>query len=181
MAETIKDFSTNRRFRRDLFVREPEHLSPEQFVQALGEIRFALAVEPERVTTTIVTAAGEVTTNEAITGPVLERLKAGSASFAELSALPALADLSPSQLAQALSVLVESTQVHSTQEGDAARGASNALNDVLLDEARHDDSISFLAAPLLGSGFFVSHPEQLLLLALREFDATQVDAIRDFV
>jgi SAM-dependent methyltransferase len=181
MAEMIKDFSVNRRFRRDLFMRDPARLSNPQFIDALGKIRFMLIVEPGFVTTTLETWAGAVTADEAIIEPVLDRLKQGSAGFAELRLVPALAEVPPLQLAQALALLVESGQVHPMADGGAGQSAAHALNGLLIEEARGDDSMQFLAAPALGSGVFVAHPEQLLLLALREVGSDRVDAIRDFV
>lgn len=181
MAETIKDFSANRRFRRDLFARESAPLSGPQFLAALGEIRFMLTVQPDDATTTLMTSAGELKANEAIAVPVLERLKQGSVAVAELAALPAFAGLPPEQLAQTLSLLVESGQVHPMREGGAGRSASQALNDLLIDEARRDDAVRFLAAPTLGSGVHVAHAEQLVLVALRDLGSDSVAGVRDFV
>ncbi len=180
IAETIKDFSVNRRFRRDLFMREPVPLSRPQFIDALGGIRIMLVVEPELATTQLETSAGEVTADQAIIAPVLDRLKQGSAGFAELAALPALAGVPPLQLAQAGALLVESGQVHPILEGGAGQPASHALNDLLTEEARGGESMRFLAAPALGSAVYIADPEQLLLLALREVGSDRVDAIRDF-
>ena len=82
---------------------------------------------------------------------------------------------------------INATQIARATQLAARAGLSNAhlseesFASLVAASARHDESIRFLAAPVLGSGFFVAHPEQLLLLALREFDASQVGAIRDFV
>ncbi len=181
MAETIKDFSVNRRFRRDLFACAPERLSPAQFLDELGAIRFMLAVGPDSATTTLETSAGELKAKEEIAVPVLERLKQGSAAVAQLAALPALAGVPPEQLAQALSLLVESGQLHPMREGAAGHAASQALNALLIDESQRDDSVRYLAAPALGSAVFVGHAEQLSLLALRELGSDNAAALRDFV
>ena len=79
--------------------------------------------------------------------------------------MPALAGLSQPQFAQAFALLVESAQVHPDARLRRRRRAtaSLALNEVLLDEAHATTtSVRFLAAPALGSGVFVSHPEQLV-------------------
>ncbi|HWK82702.1 MAG TPA: methyltransferase regulatory domain-containing protein [Caldimonas sp.] len=182
MAETIKDFAVNRRFRRDLYVHEPVQLTPPQFVAALAAIRFTLTVDPQRATTTLDTSAGMLTADEAVIEPMLERLKQGSVGFAELASLPAFAEVPPLQIAQGLALLVESAQAHPMleEDGGAARSASLALNDLLVEEAQGgDDSMRFLAAPALGSGVFVTHSEQLLLSAMREVGSDSVEAIRD--
>jgi SAM-dependent methyltransferase len=181
MAETIRDFTVNRRFRRDLFAREPERLSPAQFLDELGRLRFMLAVEPAAATTTLMTAAGELRANESIALPVLERLKQGSADVAELLSLPALAALPPELLAQTLSLLVESGQLHPMHESTAAHSASHRLNDLLIEESRGKEPVHFLAAPALASAVYVGQAEQLILLAMRELGSESVGAVRDQV
>lgn len=181
MAETIKDFSVNRKFRRDLFARAPGRLSPAQFLAELGRLRFMLAVEPAGATTKLMTSAGELQAKEELAVPVLERLKQGSASVAELLGLPAFDALPPEQLAQTLSLLVESGQLHPMQEDRTAFAASRTINDLLIDESQRDDSVRFLAAPALGSAVHVSHAEQLVLLALRDLGSEDVVAVRDQV
>ena len=181
MAETIKDFSVNRRFRRDLFGRAPVRASPAEFHDELSAIRFMLTVEPDAATTTLKTSAGDLKAKEEIALPVLERLKLGSAAVAELAALPALAAVSPEQLAQTLSLLVESGQLHPMREGTAGYAESQALNALLIDESQRDDSVRYLAAPALGTAVFVGHAEQLSLLGMREFGSDNAAALRDFV
>ena len=181
MAETIKDFSVNRRFRRDLFARAPQRLSPEQFVAELADIRLILTIEADSATTTLMTSAGEVKANESIAVPLLERLKKGSAAVAELAALPELVGLPAEQLAQTLSLLVESGQLHPTGRGEVGYATSQALNDLLIEESQRDDAFRYLAAPALASALFVGHAEQVFLLALRELGSGNVAALRDLV
>ena len=181
MAETIKDFSANRKFRCDLFVRDPERLSPQQFQAELAVTRFMLAVEPASATTKLVTAAGELQAIDEIALPVLDRLKLGSADAGELSALPALAAVPSEQLTQTLSLLVESGQLHPMRESRAAYPASHVLNDLLIDAAQRDDTVRYLAAPAVGSALFVAHAEQLVLLARREQGSESVAGLRDSV
>ena len=181
MAEMIKDFTVNRRFRRDLFARELHRLSPAQFLAELGRIRFMLTVEPANATTTLMTAAGELKANDSIALPVLERLKQGSASVVELLALPALDALPAELLAQTLSLLVESGQLHPMRESTVGHPISQTLNDLLIDEALGTDPVHFLAAPALGSAVYVGHAEQLILRAMRELGGDSVAALRDRV
>ncbi len=181
MAETIKDFSANRKFRCDLFVRDPERLSPAQFQAELAGTRFMLAVEPAGATTTLATAAGELQANDAIAVPLFERLRQGSAAAGELAALPTLVDVPLEQITQTLSLLVESGQLHPMCESRAGYPASHALNNLLIDAARRDDAVRYLAAPAIGSATFVAHAEQLVLLAMREQGSESVAALRDGV
>ena len=89
--------------------------------------------------------------------------------------------IAPWQVAQALSLLVESGQIHPILEtGDANPGPAQALNAALIDAARHDDSMQFLAAPTIGSGVFVANAELLVLLAMRSV-GSDIGAIVAFV
>lgn len=179
MVETIKDFSANRRFRRDLFSRAPRRLSSTQFLAELAGMRFMLSIEPDSATTTLMTSAGELTADESIAVPILERLKTGDAAVAELAALPGLEALAPEQLVQTLALLVESGQLHPMHEGTAGHAASQALNQLLIDESQREESFQYLAAPALGSAIFVGHVEQVLLRALRELGSDNRAALRD--
>ena len=168
LAETIKDFSVNRQFRRDLYVRGPVRLSSAQFVEEMNKIRFALTLPPERTTLKLSTSAGELDGNERVVRPLLDKLAAGPAAFTELrEAVATASDAQAWQIAQALSLLVESGQAHPLVEGDAGASAQ-ALNGALLDDAPLDESMQFLCAAALGSGAYVPNAEQLILHALRQ-------------
>ena len=182
MVETLEGFRRRPQFRRDLFMRDPQPLSGSDFVDALGRIRFMLAVEPGRTTTTLETAAGTVSPSDAILGPILDRLKQGSVGVGELAAMPALAGLSQPQFAQAFALLVESAQVHPALDSGAGprdgvtraqRGAARRSDE------RRPDALSRRAGPRF-RGLRLA-PRATVLLALREFDRTDIDAIRDFV
>jgi SAM-dependent methyltransferase len=183
MAETIKDFTANRQFRRDLYVRGPVRLTGQQFVHELGAVRFTLTIAPERATLKLATAAGELKSNALLVEPLLARLKQGSASFAELAALPEMRAMQGWQVAQALSLLVESGQIHPLLEsGDAEPEAAQTLNATLLEAARHDESMQFLAAPAIGSGVYVANAEQLVLLGMKSLgNRDDVAALARFV
>ena len=183
MAETIKDFAVNRQFRRDLYVRGPVRLTGQQFVHELGAVRFTLTIAPGRTSLTLMTSAGELKSNAPLVEPLLARLKEGSASFAELAALPPLSGMQAWQVAQALSLLVESGQIHPLLDsGEAEPLSAQALNATLLEAARHDESMQFLAAPAIGSGVYVANAEQLVLLAMKNVGTSDdVAALARFV
>jgi hypothetical protein len=183
MAETIKDFAVNRQFRRDLYVRGPVRLTGQQFVHELGAVRFTLTIAAERTSLTLMTSAGELKSNAPLVEPLLARLKQGSASFAELAALPPLSGMQPWQVAQALSLLVESGQIHPLLDsGEAEPQSAQALNATRLEAARHDESMQFLAAPAIGSGVYVANAEQLVLLAMKNVGTSEdVAALARFV
>jgi len=182
MVETIKDFTVNRQFRRDLYVRGPVRLSNAQFVHEMNKIRFVLTLPPDKVTLKLATSAGELDANEPVVKPILDRLVQGPATFKEIAALPPLASVQAWQVAQALSLLVESGQTHPMLgDGGGKIDAAQSLNQVLVDSALLDDSMQFLAAPTIGSGAFVANPEQLIILAMRSIKKPDARSITDFV
>ncbi|MBA2549084.1 MAG: methyltransferase regulatory domain-containing protein [Burkholderiaceae bacterium] len=182
MVETIKDFTVNRQFRRDLYVRGPVQLSNAQFVHEMNKIMFVLTLPPDKITLKLSTAAGELDANEPVVRPILDKLRQGPAVFKEIAEMPALAGVAAWQVAQALSLLVESGQTHPMLgDGSGNVDASRSLNQVLVEAALLDDSMQFLSAPAIGSGSFVANPEQLIILALRSIKKPDARAVTEFV
>ncbi len=182
MVETIKDFTVNRQFRRDLYVRGPVRLSNAQFVHEMNRIRFVLTLPPDKATLKLSTAAGELNANEPVVKPILDKLVEGPATFKEIAAMPALAETQAWQVAQGLSLLVESGQTHPMlADGGGRADAAQSLNQVLVDSAPMDDSMQFLSAGAIGSGAFVANPEQLIILAMRSIKKLDHRSITEFV
>lgn len=168
--ETMRDYASNKQFRRDLFMRGVSHMPAAEQGRALGEMRFALAVKREAITYKFAGPIGELTGAEAIYGPIADALAQRPHSLAELSKLPALAGQPTASLLQALAVFVHAGQVQPLvaeakgKSGDAAR----AFNRVVAGRIRNGEHFNFLAAPAAGSGVAASYVELIATLALFE-------------
>ncbi|WP_051140160.1 DUF2339 domain-containing protein [Azospirillum brasilense] len=103
--ETLRDLLTNRAFRRDLFVKGAERLTPAERRDRLRATRFALLVPPGDLPEVVLAPVGRVPLPQDLHGPLAEALAAGTPTLAELSALPALARHGEEAVLRALMIL----------------------------------------------------------------------------
>jgi SAM-dependent methyltransferase len=169
-AETLRDVMTNRSFRRDLFVKGGERLSPAERRQLLGETHFALLVTTDDLPEVASTPVGRLPFPRALYHPLGEALAEGRQSLDALLARPALAAQGEDAVLRAL-VLLTSLSLAAPvmlDEGFTERKAScDRFNTAVLDRHRFGDAPGHLASPLLGAGVPVSRIEALFMLAAR--------------
>jgi len=90
-AETIRDFASNRQFRRDLFLRGVTPIGVVEQKERLAGLRFLLAVAPDDVSLKFSGPVGEVTGQEGIYRPIVDALAQQPRTAEEIAALPASA------------------------------------------------------------------------------------------
>ena len=91
-VETLRDYATNRRFRRDIFLREAEQLQSSERSVLLDGVRFALVCPRFETKLSINLPAGPIQLEERVFGPVLDALAdqpLTAAQFCELPTAPA--------------------------------------------------------------------------------------------
>lgn len=148
--ETLRDTLAYTRFRRDLFVKQPQRDE-----QALDRLRFALLVPPDQIPHSVGTPAGDRVLDPAIYRPLAEKL-AGVCSLEELGGAAML---------EPLTVLVGlGLAVPSLGPCPGAR----VFNRAVLDANRSSPELRQLASPLLGTGLVVDVLDRLFLLAEQE-------------
>ena len=168
--ETIRDFASNKQFRRDLFMRGAPPLAALEQGRLLSELRFGLMVPRAVVSFKFRGPIGDFTGQEDIYLPIVDALAQRPHTLTELKQLPGLSERSPAALLQAAIFLVHSGQVHPLpndphgNSGDIAR----AFNRVVAGRIRIGQQLSFLAAPAAGTGLGVSYVELIAVLALLE-------------
>ncbi|SMH58137.1 class I SAM-dependent methyltransferase [Azospirillum agricola] len=170
VAETLRDVLTNRSFRRDLFVKGGERLTPAERSLLLRATRFALLVPPDDLPEVASTPLGRLPFPRAVHGPLGEALGAGPRRLGELLALPALAAQGEAAVVRALVLLTSLGFAAPLPEEDglAERQAqADRFNGAVLERHRSGDTPGHLASPLLGSGVALSRIEGLFLLAAR--------------
>lgn len=112
LAETLKDMARNSHQRMDLFQREPRPLGRDARLAQVDAIVFKLLPgAPTQGPFSFATPIGNIEGPAEILTPLLQRLAAGPASFAELARLPALAG-QPGLLLQSLQLLMFREIVH---------------------------------------------------------------------
>lgn len=129
LAETLKDLARDAHQRTDLFQKDPRPLDHEGFLARLGRLQFRLLPDaPQNGPLTFATPIGPLTGPEGIFTPLLQRLAAGPASGAELSALPPFRD-DLGALVQALQLLMMQQLAHPmAQIGPAATDRAERLS-----------------------------------------------------
>lgn len=161
--ETLRDTLTYTRFRRDIFVREPRHLSEAERRKYLGALRFGLIVPRNEVPESATSSTGDQVLPADLYTPLVDALVAPKSLDQLAAQLPHAFDA----IVDALLVLVTlGAAVPSLGEGDAER--CHRFNGAVLARNRHSPDIRQLASPVLGTGLVVDLLDRLFLLAERE-------------
>ncbi|WEJ32924.1 class I SAM-dependent methyltransferase [Devosia sp. SD17-2] len=171
LRETVRDYMTNQQFRRDVFVKGPVALTPRLAQEAWLNQRFALSTRRDDIALTVRGALGEATLQEDVYRPVLDKLADGPMTVRHMVTDTAIADLGWARLQQALVVLVGAGHLQPCLPAkDDAKRAKNtrAFNQAVLQRARDNADLQYLASPVTGGGLAVPRFHQLFLLALSE-------------
>lgn len=172
LRETVRDYFLNRSFRRDIFVKGGQPLSPREKARAFRDMRFTLLRPPEAIELKTTGTMGEMRLRDVVYQPVIDALAADDSSpksLAEIQASDGCRDHTVAQLIQVLLVLGDNhgvVPVHDAATARAQIGKSRALNSELLRLAEQADHRMVLAAPLTGSGLHLARMEQLFLRAM---------------
>ncbi|HYG89668.1 MAG TPA: methyltransferase regulatory domain-containing protein [Azospirillum sp.] len=158
--ETLRDYLTYTRFRRDVFVKGAVRLSPSEREQRLRAFRFGLAVPRAEVPEQVTAPTEEIGLPAA--RPLADALAGGPRTLGELLSDPALAAYGLETLLRTIALL-----------GGAVVPVPEGINDdrvrrfnaAVLERNRHSPEIRQLASPVLGTGVMVGLLERLFLLA----------------
>lgn len=180
LRETVRDYIVNQQFRRDVFAKGAIPLSDSARREAWLEQRFALTLPRDAVSMKIRGGIGEADLHADVYAPILDALAAGPITVRQLvDGHPAVAALGWNRLAEALVILVGSSQVQPClpARGDAQRKKhTKAFNSAILRHARDNADLQNLASPVTGGGIPMSRFQQLFLLAQEQGRKTSDDA-----
>jgi SAM-dependent methyltransferase len=110
--ETLLDYSADKPFRRDVFVRGRTELAPLELQRALDGTAFVLLVDPEKAAFEFPIPIGRITGQPGVYRPIIEALAEGPRTYGDLRSLPALAKLREGALMQAVTLLVGGRLIH---------------------------------------------------------------------
>lgn len=167
--ETLRDYAANKQFRRDIFARGLPLLNTIQHNAILDASAFVLAGSGTSFEAKFPGPIGDIEGAPEVYEPLVRRLEeADIATFAELAALPALAERGRGVTLQALTILVASGVICPVAPGDrsAARRSCSRFNRLVTSSLADGQSFSQLASPVAGSGIHVSTAELLVLSAI---------------
>lgn len=168
--ETIRDYASNKQFRRDMFVRGASSIPGAELVRTLGEQRFALAVPRSEVSFKFAGPLGELQGHEEIYRPIADALAQRPHALSELAKLPGPNDRPAASLLQAVAMLVHAGHVlpivsdASGWDGERARN----FNRVVAGRIRSGDTLAFLAAPAARTGIGATYADLVGILVLAE-------------
>jgi hypothetical protein len=172
LRENTRDFCVDKAFRKDYWIKGARRLTPLQVAQALRAERVVLARPRQTIALEVEGPLGVADLAEPLYLPLLDHLADGLPhSLGEIEqALSAGAGLDMAAILHAVIVLAHRGDVQAAQPDTAiaqARSSSRRLNAHLLDRARGDGQIAFLASPVTGGGVEASRFQQLFLLGVR--------------
>ncbi|WP_068306474.1 methyltransferase regulatory domain-containing protein [Pararhodobacter sp. CCB-MM2] len=168
--QTARDFCVNQPFRKDYWIKGPQHLSAFEKRAALQALRVVLVKARADVSLKVTTSRGETQMAEPDYTPVLDCLADyAPRSIAEIAQL--VPQINFSKLMQVITVLCGNGTLELAQD-DASiaevREACTALNGYVLHKSQSHAEFKLLASPITGGGIAATQFEQLFLLAARQ-------------
>ncbi|MFN3927157.1 MAG: class I SAM-dependent methyltransferase [Pseudanabaenaceae cyanobacterium] len=163
--ELVRDIYTNTFFRRDVYVRGTDVMSPMEQVEQFRNMKFVLTTSVDQIKLEHQTALGKLQLQESVYKPLGECLQqTGPISITQLEAKLSSQGLNLQRLVQALIVMTSMGYAHPVVEGlDSA--PADRLNKTIMQRSLQGWDMVFLCSPVLGNGVNVSRLEQLLLYA----------------
>jgi SAM-dependent methyltransferase len=168
--ETIGDFFTNRRFRRDLFTRGLRRLNANERSERLRNQRFVLIRPPPPLPFEARFPVGAVKMGGEQFAVIIEKLGPGVLPLGALFDDPALSASGPAAIFQAVMLLVASGRVSAAlpaAEEEERRASTHRFNSSILLRPTGLEART-LASPVLGSGVPVPAVDQYLLAMTRD-------------
>jgi SAM-dependent methyltransferase len=172
MRETMKDYLRNTSFRKDVFVRDAQRMTPQRQADWLARMGLALSVADGAAKLDAVSWAPDwIGEHEAIYLAVLEALRDGPKTLPQLLSLCHVTD---GQARGDMSLLIE-IGVFLVESGQGAfifpavkneAAPARAMNAAIARESRRGDHYQALASPVLGNGLVSGLWQRLVYDAL---------------
>jgi SAM-dependent methyltransferase len=156
MRETLRDYASNKRFRRDIFARGMAMMTAVEHRRMLSGMRFALAVPRDKVVLAFDGPLMKMTGRANLYAPILDALAGRIAEFDEIAAaFPITAENRLAMLLDCLSLLVQSGQVLPIigTPGDAE--SAKRFNRMVVEHSREGRFYFSLASPVARTGIQV--------------------------
>ncbi len=179
LRETVRDYLVNRYFRKDIFVRGPRRLKPQERKEILGRFCFTLALPSlEDVKYEVQMSGSTITFQEDIFKPLLTELAEGKKTIAELlqkrEIEEKIGDFTNAIDVLTLLIAIGYVKPSLPLENELERQKrTTEFNAAVMERARYGAELQALASPVTGSGIVTNRVEQLFLLAYKR----QVDPI----
>ena len=180
--ETLRDFASNKQFRRDLYVRGPSKLVGSESLSLLDQMRFTLSIPREQLNLKIKGPIGDLDAKPELYFALADAMTLAFPTFTELTHLPAFESVGPSGLLQALALMIHSEQafpILDCPNNDIE--VASKINKEIVDLALLGRVYNFLAAPAVGSGIKAATIDLIILGGLNAGVPENTAAMIDFV
>lgn len=176
--EQCRDYFANTQFRRDLFIRGKNMLSPLAAKQRLRQTAFVLLTAPEQLPQTIVGYLGEFNLLQEIYKPLAQYFKAKNYQKQTIADLEtALPELNYDQILNALVILthLDLAQPCQVEINDHLYKQAQAFNHYVLEQAIFHNNYQTLANAVTGIGISTNHIHLLFYRAhfLEQLDSAE--------
>lgn len=178
VAETLKDFFLPRAFRTDVYVRGKRRMPVTRQAEILRAITLSLIRLPEDVQYEFTAPTGKAHLNDVVYRPVFEALSRGPATIGELLDLPSLRNTTATPV-ELVGMLVGTHQAlpHLREVSDATRRRAVRFNATIAQHSVAHGSRAAIAAPALGSAFYLSAPQGFVYAQLAADPGISTEAI----
>lgn len=179
LRETVRDYMTNQKFRRDYWVKGARPMNTVERLEAFRAQRLVLVSYRPDIKYQVTGARGEANLTEAVYAPILDYLADHRAhTIGELEQRFVGSEFNFGQLLQVLMILAGAGHLMAAQdEATIAQVKPNCdrLNRHLMRKARGSADVVNLASPVTGGGVPVVRFYQLFLLSAAEGGKTPAD------
>lgn len=162
LRELIKDYASNKQFRRDIYVRGARPQSEPRKRDVLARLGFAPLKPRAQMSFKFQTPLGEASGQDAIYTPIADAVGDGGAGFPDILAA---AGGDTGKALQAVAALTFSGQIHPTQPAVDPAPAVR-LNRAVAERALAGEAYRYLAAPGIGNGIAASDVDSVALSVL---------------
>jgi SAM-dependent methyltransferase len=169
MRETLRDIASAQGFRRDLYRRGVVPILPAEQQIYLDSLAFGWTGIAAGEQVVFSTGIGTVTGKPDLYKPLLAQLQAGATTVRELRNLPELAQQSPTDLLQALTLLMAGGYAHPLMPGSTAQSSQPtalALNRAIIAVNSGGGDLPRLVVPTMGTALNFDLMETLVAGAL---------------
>jgi predicted O-methyltransferase YrrM len=147
--ETLRDYVSNKGFRRDVYARGLTTMGGIEQRELLGRMRFVLAVPRSAANYKFQSLLGPAEGKDAVNNPIMDLLSEKIASFSEIAALPSLHSTGEGGALQAIIGLVASGQiVPICCEAEVGPAPAHRFNRMVVDEIQFGRTYPVLVSPV---------------------------------
>lgn len=167
VREQVKDYFTNRQFRKDLYVRGLRRLPQTEVFDKVLSTRYVLLIPSAEVPMNLDTEQGVLKLAEQAYRPLIEFLAEDNFRPKDFVEYSERRKVPPRDIVEMVRVLTLANRIMPCQDEAAVKlvkKSCDKLNAYICERAQFSETINFLASPLTGGGINVSRISQLFMM-----------------